>query len=51
MNPSDHDGQDIAESATDHMVHGLVDEAAGDEGIDDSQADDTEKSSSYTMLS
>jgi hypothetical protein len=42
MNPSDHDERELADSDTDHIGHGVVDEAAGDEGIDDPQADEIE---------
>jgi hypothetical protein len=42
MNSNDHDEQEFADNDTDHIGHGVVDEAAGDEGIDDPQADETE---------
>ena len=41
MNPLEHDERECAENATAAISHPDVDEAAGDEGIDDAQPDDT----------
>lgn len=45
MNPLDHDERESDENATAAISHPDVDEAAGDEGIDDAQPDDSEAAS------
>ena len=42
MNTSEQIEREFTDSESDFIRHGVVDEAAGDEGIDDAQPDDTE---------